>query len=93
MDNDTNFWNQQHASSEEKPTIAEESDILRIEQKIDRLQCFLNDNYRELEETLKKQKKLFQRYGDNVLRSAGNQLGAVHFPPDPLKGFNDDLFR
>jgi len=59
MDNDTNFWNQQHASSEEKPTIAEESDILRIEQKIDRLQCFLNDNYRELEETLKKQKNYF----------------------------------
>ncbi len=59
IDNDSDFWNQKRQAPEGKPQVSEESDASRIEQKIDRLQRFLNDNYRELEETLKKQKNYF----------------------------------
>ncbi len=60
-DSDAGFWNRVPTSSESegKGQAAEESDLLRIERKIDRIQCFLNDNYRELEESLKKQKSYF----------------------------------
>jgi hypothetical protein len=38
---------------------ASDQQLIRIEQKIDFIQNFLNNNYRELEETLQKQKSYF----------------------------------